>query len=188
MAEKVKKFFDREDISQVCPDTRKFKKDPVTGEKVPLRYPLHYLTLLYDKFIAETSEECCYETFTRHVPHYVIKPEAEEWGTCLCLPCLNPELKLQKLQKINKISVVNVEEVFASPEKYEKLKEDLLSLKPSFEKEKKRRKLDEILMQQAVDPAVDQVNKAIVNPGTITFTEWGKEKYVNKKGKSASRS
>ena len=49
MAEKVKKFFDREDVSQVCPDTRKFKKDPITGEKVPLRYRMHYLTLLYEK-------------------------------------------------------------------------------------------------------------------------------------------
>ena len=43
MAEKVKNFFDREDVSQVCPDTRKFKTDPESGEKVPLRYRFHIL-------------------------------------------------------------------------------------------------------------------------------------------------
>ena len=83
LAEKVKLFFDREDVSLVCPDTRKYAKDPGTAEKVPVRYRLDYLTLLHAKFIAETSDNCCYETFTRHVPHYVKKPAAEDWGTSL---------------------------------------------------------------------------------------------------------
>ena len=188
MAEKVKNFFDREDVSQVCPDTRKFKTDPESGEKVPLRYRFHYLTLLHMKFLAETSEECCYETFTRHVPYYVVKPEADEWGTCLCLSCLNPEIKLAKLKKLNKISVVNVEEVLASSDKYEKLKKDLMNLKPTSEKEKKKKKLDDILQQQEIDPKSAQIDKLVVEQDKIAFAEWGKEKYVTKKGKIALRS
>ena len=185
LGEKVKLFFDREDVSLVCPDTRKYAKDPGTAEKVPLRYRLHYLTLLHAKFIAETSDNCCYETFTRHVPHYVKKPAAEDWGTCLCITCLNPELKLERLRKLNEISVLNVEEAVSSTEKYEKLKEDLQSLKPNPEKERKRNNLDQILLQQ------DSAAKKVVQKGkvdTITFTEWGKEKYVSKKGKTAPRS
>ena len=140
------------------------------------------------KFLAETSEECCYETFTRHVPYYVVKPEADEWGTCLCLSCLNPEIKLAKLKKLNKISVVNVEEVLASSDKYEKLKKDLMNLKPTSEKEKKKKKLDDILQQQEIDPKSAQIDKLVVEQDKIAFAEWGKEKYVTKKGKIALRS
>ena len=185
MAEKVKSFFDREDVTRVCPDTRKFSKDPVTGEKVPLRYRLHYLTMLHSKFLTETTEECCYETFTRHVPHYVKKPKSDEWGTCLCMTCLNPELKLERLQRINKISPVNVEEIFSSDEKFEKLKNDLLSLKPDPQREKKRKELDDILRQQ------EEGNIEVLSsdsPERIKYTEWGKEKYLNKKKKTAYRS
>ena len=185
MAEKVKNFFDREDVTRVCPDTRKFSKDPVTGEKVPLRYRLHYLTMLHSKFLTETTEECCYETFTRHVPHYVKKPTSEEWGTCLCMTCLNPELKLERLQRINKISAVNVEEIFSSDEKFEKLKNDLLSLKPDPQKEKKRKELDDILRQQETDDVEDRSRDS---PDKIKYTEWGKVKYLNKNKKTAYRS
>jgi len=31
------------------------------------------------------------------VPKYVLKPKANDWGTCLCATCLNPALKYEKL-------------------------------------------------------------------------------------------
>ena len=41
--------------------------------------------------------ECSYSTFTRYVPDNICKPKAEDWGTCLCMKYLNPELKLEGL-------------------------------------------------------------------------------------------
>ena len=33
------------------------------------------------------------------IPFNVIKPSPNDWGTCLCAKCLNPELKLEALAK-----------------------------------------------------------------------------------------
>ncbi|CAF4815704.1 unnamed protein product, partial [Rotaria sp. Silwood2] len=35
--------------------------------------------------------ECSYSTFTRHIPSYIIPPKPSDWGTCLCMTCLNPQ-------------------------------------------------------------------------------------------------
>ena len=40
---------------------------------------------------------CCYEKFTRNTPFYITRPKPDDWGTCLCAMCLNPELKLKAL-------------------------------------------------------------------------------------------
>ena len=42
---------------------------------------------------------CSYETFTWNVPFYITRPKPDDWGTCLCPICLNPELKLEALAK-----------------------------------------------------------------------------------------
>ena len=66
---------------------------------VPLRYRLSSLKALYQKFLAASSLSCFYETFTRNVPFYITRPKPDDWGTCLCPMCLNPELKLEALAK-----------------------------------------------------------------------------------------
>ena len=37
--------------------------------------------------------------FTRNVSFYITRPKPDDWGTCLCAVCLNPELKLEALAK-----------------------------------------------------------------------------------------
>ncbi|CAF1555937.1 unnamed protein product, partial [Rotaria sordida] len=54
---------------------------------------LNHLSTIHQRFISETGNNCHYSTFTRYVPDYVVKPSAGEWGTCLCVTCLNPQVK-----------------------------------------------------------------------------------------------
>ena len=42
---------------------------------------------------------CSYKTFTWNVPFYIKKPKPDDWGSCLCAMCLNPELKVEALAK-----------------------------------------------------------------------------------------
>ncbi|CAF3885140.1 unnamed protein product, partial [Didymodactylos carnosus] len=50
------------------------------------------------RFEAETGIDIDYTTFTQHVPDYIMEPNHDSWGTCLCITCLNPELKTDKLR------------------------------------------------------------------------------------------
>lgn len=194
MEANIKAFFDREDVSRVYPDTRKVAYDPATPKVcAQIRYRLSYLKLLHVKFIAETTEDCCYETFTRHVPYYIRKPAAEDWGTCLCVTCLNPELKIDRLQRLEKIAAVNIEDAVSCSDKFDQLVEDLSNLKPDSEKEKKKKVLDDILNQQELaekrnNKGTERSQKKEYKEERITFTEWTMEKYKTKKGKTASRS
>ena len=90
----IKNFFLRDDISRTCPDTKRMKVNPEDKEeKVPVRYRLGTLHCLHDKFLAESITGCSLEYFRTNCPFYVIKPKANDWGTCLCDICLNPKLK-----------------------------------------------------------------------------------------------
>ena len=55
---------------------------------------------LYQKFLTDVQEvECSYTQFCCNVPKEIIKPKPEDWGTCLCMPCLNPELNLEAIKR-----------------------------------------------------------------------------------------
>ena len=43
--------------------------------------------------------KCSYAQFSRYVPANIIKHHPEDWGTCLCMLCLNPELKLESVKR-----------------------------------------------------------------------------------------
>ena len=87
----IEYFFLRDDVTRVCPETKKVKKTPNDpDEEMPLRY----------RFVAESSHDCSYSYFSRHCPYYVEKPSPNDWGICLCRTCLNPEIKLEALAKI----------------------------------------------------------------------------------------
>ena len=97
--------------SIVVPDFKKSKKG--------LRYRLLSLKDLHLKFSLELSDiECSYETFTRFIPEIIIKPKPEDWGTCLCMTCLNPELKLEAIKRT--ISNVTLTVLNLKEEKYNK--------------------------------------------------------------------
>ena len=80
----IELFFDRDDVSRVCPDKKKVVKNPnnSVAETVPLRYRLSSLKVLHQKFAL-----LLWDTRT--------KPD--DWGRCLCAVCLNPKLKLETL-------------------------------------------------------------------------------------------
>lgn len=55
--------------------------------------------MLHEKFLADKNVDLSYSQFTRHVPKNVIKPKPEDWGSFLCMSCMNLEHKLEALRK-----------------------------------------------------------------------------------------
>ena len=52
-------FFKRDDVSRVCPDTKRMLKDPINaGEKVPVRYRLGCIPSLHLKFLTGSGMDC----------------------------------------------------------------------------------------------------------------------------------
>ena len=75
----------------LCPDTKKQK------HQQEIRYRLNHLTILRQRFEMETNIDVDYHTFVHHVPSFIVKPKVDDWGTCLCLICVNPHMKFDKL-------------------------------------------------------------------------------------------
>ena len=57
------------------------------------------MKVLREKFLADEKEDISYAQFTRYVPTNILKPKPEDWGTCLCMSCINPEHKLESLHR-----------------------------------------------------------------------------------------
>ena len=91
---RIEEFLYRDDISKPCPD----KKKHVNNQQI--RYRLNHLTVLHQQFEIETGIDIDYDTFCRHVPDNIQKPNHDNWGTCLCVTCLNPQMKFEKLQHL----------------------------------------------------------------------------------------
>ena len=129
---KVESFFNRDDISRLCPDKKKVKNPAKTEEQQQIHYQLGYTETLLYKFQASENIDCSYEIFSRHVP-YVKKAGPSDWGTCLCRTCLNPELKIEKLIREKLIPSINLEYVIQNDNDYHDLLENikLLEQKPS---------------------------------------------------------
>ena len=60
------------------------------------------MKVLHAKLLADVDVDVdvSYSQFTRLIPSNVVKPKPEDWGTCLCMTCLNPEHKLDALKKL----------------------------------------------------------------------------------------
>ena len=83
-------FLNEDSNSATCPDKK----------KVGIRYRLDYLCTLHEKFLSENPHiQCSYPQFTRLVPCNIQKPKPSDWGTCLCMTCLNPQLMLEGLKR-----------------------------------------------------------------------------------------
>ena len=85
----VETFMYRDDNSITCPDK----------SKTNLRYRLDFRHVLHEKFLTEIGKECSLSQFCRLIPCNIVKPEPQDWGTCLCMTCLNPQLKLEGLKR-----------------------------------------------------------------------------------------
>ncbi|CAF1419114.1 unnamed protein product [Rotaria sordida] len=90
----IEQFFNRDDVSKPCPD----KKKHINGHQI--RYRLNHITVLHQQFEVNIKIDIDYDTFCRYVPAYIKKPNHDSWGTCLCVLCLNPEMKFEKLQHL----------------------------------------------------------------------------------------
>ena len=53
----------------------------------------------------EYNTEFHYSTFYPYIPKIVVKPKPEDSGTCLCMICLNPELRQEALKKYNQLNL-----------------------------------------------------------------------------------
>ena len=87
---KVKEFLERDDNSATCPDK----------QKKGTRYRLALLKVLHEKYCSE-FEDISFSYFCKLIPSGIVKPKPEDWGTCLCKICINPELKLAALAKFD---------------------------------------------------------------------------------------
>ena len=98
----VTEFMIREDNVSICPDAK----------KEGILYRLGTLKVLYEKYCSEYDNSCSYSWFCKNIPKNIIKPKPEDWGTCLCKPCINTELKLEAARKIYaefKCDIENIE-------------------------------------------------------------------------------
>ncbi|CAF5010042.1 unnamed protein product, partial [Rotaria sp. Silwood1] len=94
LEEAIQDFMCRDDVSKLCPD----KKKQINHHQI--RYRLNHLTVLHQQFETETKIDVDYHTFRRYVPSFIVKPKVDGWGTCLCICCLNPQIKLDKLNQL----------------------------------------------------------------------------------------
>ena len=67
------------------------------SKKVPVKFRLGTIMTLHSKFESECDTCVSVEIFRINIPFNVIKPNPNDWGTCLCGMCINPELKLDAL-------------------------------------------------------------------------------------------
>ena len=80
-------------------------------KKEHLRYRLTHLHMLHAKFLAKYQVDCPYSNFCKPVPSNIVKPKPQDWGTCLCMSCLNPQLKMEALCNLDSSLYVDTEEI-----------------------------------------------------------------------------
>ena len=108
-------------MTKVCPDKKKVITDPFDPSvKVQIRYRMGHLQTLFEQYKAEVENECSWTSFKRYIPFNVKKPNPSDWGTCLCIACLNPELKFQRLIDLKSLNYTHLKEEMCD-EKYPEL-------------------------------------------------------------------
>ena len=73
------------------------------------------LETLFSQFVAENMESS-FSAFSKNVLFNVIKPKANDWGICLCVYCLNPELKVEALSDLKILPPISLEENITNEE------------------------------------------------------------------------
>ncbi|CAF4891522.1 unnamed protein product, partial [Rotaria socialis] len=144
----IEEFLLHDDVTKQAPD----KKKQLHGKQI--RYLLNHVSTIHQRFMTETGNNCHYSTFTRYIPDYVLKPSTDDWGTCLCIVCLNPQLKLEKLQRIK----------FLYPVLKALLPDGLTDITDLV--------TDEIKIKDFLDNLVKLEDEQF----NITYTEWTKKK------------
>ena len=81
LQQQIENYLYRDDNTVVTPDLKKTKKGT--------RCQLTSQQELFEIFMVDEAAECSYSQFTRYRPETIIKLKLEDWGTCLCMTCLN---------------------------------------------------------------------------------------------------
>ena len=70
---------------------------------------------LHQKYLIDMDHPVSYPQFCRCIPENIKKPKPEDWGTCLCKACLNPELKIECIKQLLSVSLelqeINIQNV-----------------------------------------------------------------------------
>ena len=67
--------------------------------------------MLHEKFLGEYKADPSYSNFCKLVPSNTVKSKAQDWGTCLFMSCLNPQLKMEALCNLDSSLYVDTKEV-----------------------------------------------------------------------------
>ena len=133
LEDQIETFMLSDENSFKCPDKKK-------GH---LRYRLTYLHVLHETFCTEYKVYCSYSNFCKLVPSNIVKPKPQDWGTCLCMSCLNPQLKMEALCNLDSSLYVDTEEVikYTKTELHEwgeKIRHKMANLLPVLRQGKER--------------------------------------------------
>ena len=104
---KVEEFLFQDQNSIPVPDIKASEKN--------LRYMLMSKIDLHQKYLIDMDHPVSYPQFCRCIPENIKKPKPEDWGTCLCKACLNPELKIECIKQLLSVSLelqeINIQNV-----------------------------------------------------------------------------
>ena len=50
------------------------------------------------------------ECFRQNIPFYIVHPKSNDWDACLCVHCINPEMKLEALANLTKDTSIHWED------------------------------------------------------------------------------
>ncbi|CAF4422612.1 unnamed protein product, partial [Didymodactylos carnosus] len=75
-----------------------------------------------------------------YAPNNIIKPRVQDWGTCLCVLCINPEMKLQKIIQLKStipsfrslpfdIATIDLHNLVKDDDKFKNFNNELLKLR-----------------------------------------------------------
>lgn len=98
---KVKDFFERDDVSRMCPGKRDFvKRNGIKKQKRLLLFTVKEIT---SKFVQQTGINLSYATLLRAKPFWVVAPTFRDRESCLCVKHENFKLKLNKLKTLQQL-------------------------------------------------------------------------------------
>ena len=95
-------FFEKDEVSRMCPGKRDFIKRGAT--KKQKRILLNTVKELHPKFMKNTGIKLSYMTLLRNKPFWVINPTAKDRDTCLCVRHENFAFMVNKLYRVNQVN------------------------------------------------------------------------------------
>ncbi|KAJ8977144.1 hypothetical protein NQ317_016810 [Molorchus minor] len=103
---KIVNFFEKDEVSRMCPGKRDFIRRGAT--KNQKRILLNTVKDLHPKFMRDTGIKLSYMTLLREKPFWVVNLTAKDRDTCLCVRHENFAFIVNKLYRVNQVNFGNV--------------------------------------------------------------------------------